>query len=55
MALEYVETFVNETNVILQEFFCEAETILASVKNDVFGEEGKIVRHLRVYNKLVSY
>uniref|UniRef100_A0A673YAD2 Uncharacterized LOC115148509 n=1 Tax=Salmo trutta TaxID=8032 RepID=A0A673YAD2_SALTR len=45
---EYVETLVNETNVILQEFFCEAEKILASVKNATFG---KIVRHLRVYNE----
>uniref|UniRef100_A0A4W5Q6T2 Uncharacterized protein n=1 Tax=Hucho hucho TaxID=62062 RepID=A0A4W5Q6T2_9TELE len=33
------------------EFFCEAETILASVKKDMFGEGKEFVRHLTVYNK----
>ncbi|KAM9540965.1 uncharacterized protein ACWYII_038694 [Salvelinus alpinus] len=42
---------LTETTTKCKEFFCEAETILASVKNDTFGEEGKIVRSLRVYNK----
>ncbi|XP_024288048.1 uncharacterized protein LOC112258133 isoform X2 [Oncorhynchus tshawytscha] len=45
-------THLTATTTKCKEFFCEAEKILASVKNDVFGEEGKIVRHLRVYNKL---
>ncbi|KAK6321985.1 hypothetical protein J4Q44_G00067770 [Coregonus suidteri] len=42
-------THLTETTTKCKEFFCEAETILASVKKDKF-EGGEIVRLLRVYN-----
>ncbi|XP_029546307.1 uncharacterized protein LOC115148509 [Salmo trutta] len=41
-------THLTGTTTKCKEFFCEAEKILASVKNATFG---KIVRHLRVYNE----
>ncbi|KAL0994731.1 hypothetical protein UPYG_G00126410 [Umbra pygmaea] len=42
---------LSQTTNKCKEFFCEAETILASLEHHMFGEGTEIVRTLGMYNK----